>query len=175
SVLGSRGASGISRVVNPVSCAILPAHRLNLQSFHESLKHPSASTRQAARGAPVDTPILPATAPSVAPAAVRSAHPMTPLRDVCGVHGLRDLATRLAELEQWIGHELRDFERELAAVPRGVRAVQAAAHHLLDLGGKHLRPMCVALAAKIGDGFGPRARQLAVAVELVHTATLLHD
>jgi octaprenyl-diphosphate synthase len=53
--------------------------------------------------------------------------------------------------------------------------VQAAAHHLLDLGGKHLRPMCVALAAKCGAGFGPSARQLAIAVELVHTATLLHD
>jgi octaprenyl-diphosphate synthase len=60
-------------------------------------------------------------------------------------------------------------------VPRGVTAVQAAAHHLLDLGGKHLRPMCVALAAKCGAGFGPTARQLAIAVELVHTATLLHD
>ena len=56
-----------------------------------------------------------------------------------------------------------------------MRAVQAAAHHLLDLGGKHLRPMCVALAAKCGAGFGDGARQLAIAVELVHTATLLHD
>ncbi len=89
--------------------------------------------------------------------------------------GPRDLAGRLTELDRWIASELRDFEADLALVPRGVRAVQAAAHHLLDLGGKHLRPMCVALAAKVGTGFGPAARQLAVAVELVHTATLLHD
>jgi octaprenyl-diphosphate synthase len=82
---------------------------------------------------------------------------------------------RLADLDRWIGGELRDFDAELAVVPRGVTAVQAAAHHLLDLGGKHLRPMCVALAAKCGAGFGPTARQLAIAVELVHTATLLHD
>ena len=102
-------------------------------------------------------------------------HPLAQLRDVCGAHDLRDLASRLGELERWIGSELRDFEGELAAVPHGVRAVQAAARHLLDLGGKHLRPMCVALAAKVGTGFGPEARQLAVAVELVHTATLLHD
>ena len=101
--------------------------------------------------------------------------PLGQLRDVCNVHGARDLATRLGELDRWIGAELKDFERELAAVPRGVRAVQAAAHHLLDLGGKHLRPMCVALAAKVGTGFGAEGRQLAVAVELVHTATLLHD
>ena len=53
--------------------------------------------------------------------------------------------------------------------------VQQAAHHLLDLRGKHLRPLCVALASRFGEGFTPRARGLAVAVELVHSATLLHD
>jgi octaprenyl-diphosphate synthase len=93
----------------------------------------------------------------------------------CDRNGLPDLSTRLAELEAWVRGELKDFEAELAVVPRGARAVQRAAHHLLDLGGKHLRPMCVALASKLGSGFGPAARQLAVAVELVHTATLLHD
>ncbi|MCA9675264.1 MAG: polyprenyl synthetase family protein, partial [Myxococcales bacterium] len=89
--------------------------------------------------------------------------------------GLADLGARLVDLDGWVRTELVDFERELEAVPRGARAVQQAAHHLLDLGGKHLRPMCVVLASKFGDGFGPAARQLALAVELVHTATLLHD
>lgn len=97
------------------------------------------------------------------------------LGDVCRDRGLPDLATRLVSLNQWIESDLRGFEEELAVIPRGARAVQKAAHHLLDLGGKHLRPMCVALASKLGAGFGPAGRQLAVAVELVHTATLLHD
>ena len=97
------------------------------------------------------------------------------LAAVAGRQGLHPLAARLTELDRWIAGELRDLEADLATVPRGVRAVQAAAHHLLDLGGKHLRPMCVALAAKVGGGFDARARQLAVAVELIHTATLLHD
>ena len=97
------------------------------------------------------------------------------LAAVAGRRGLPELAGRLLELERWVAQELRDFEGELATIPRGVRAVQQAAHHLLDLGGKHLRPMCVALAAKVGDGFGDSARKLAVAVELVHSATLLHD
>ncbi|MBK7071421.1 MAG: polyprenyl synthetase family protein [Myxococcales bacterium] len=101
--------------------------------------------------------------------------PVTQLAGVCADRGVPDLAHRLLELDRWIAGELRDFDRALATVPRGVRAVQAAAHHLLDLGGKHLRPMCVALAAKCGTGFDDRARQLAIAVELVHTATLLHD
>ena len=97
------------------------------------------------------------------------------LAAVAGRRGLPDLAARLVDLDRWLAAELRDFEDELSAVPRGARAVQRAAHHLLDLRGKHLRPMCVALAAKVGAGFGPAARQLAVAVELVHAATLLHD
>jgi octaprenyl-diphosphate synthase len=78
-------------------------------------------------------------------------------------------------IETWVRHELHDVERALATVPRGERIIQRAAHHLLDLRGKHLRPMCVALASKVGTGFDARARELAVAVELVHTATLLHD
>jgi octaprenyl-diphosphate synthase len=98
------------------------------------------------------------------------------LQGVAAARGASELAQRLGELDRWIGAELRDFDSALATVPRGVRAVQAAAHHLLDLGGKHLRPMCVALASRsAAAGFDDRARQLAIAVELVHTATLLHD
>lgn len=97
------------------------------------------------------------------------------LGGVCRDRGLGELASRLLELDAWVRAELREFEHELRTVPDGARAVQRAAHHLLDLGGKHLRPMCVVLASKVGGGFGPDARQLALAVELVHTATLLHD
>lgn len=94
---------------------------------------------------------------------------------VCRDRGLPDLAVRLGALQTWIHDELRAFEAELDTLPKGQRAVQQAARHLLDLGGKHLRPMCVALAAKLGTGFDERGRHLAMAVELVHTATLLHD
>ena len=97
------------------------------------------------------------------------------LGHVCEDRGLPGLASELGALGDWVGDELAGFEEELAALPRGERVVQKTAHHLLDLGGKHLRPMCVALAAKVGSGFDPAARQLAIAVELVHSATLLHD
>jgi len=89
--------------------------------------------------------------------------------------GVPMLGERLAVLDRWVRDDLVEFESEIAAIPRGERVIHAAAHHLLELRGKHLRPLCVALASRFGDGFTPRARGLAVAVELVHSATLLHD
>lgn len=70
---------------------------------------------------------------------------------------------------------MKRFEAELARIPRGSSAARRCVHHLVDLGGKHLRPACVALAAKLGNGFGEKACDLAVAVELIHSASLLHD
>lgn len=86
-----------------------------------------------------------------------------------------DLGQRLAALDRWVRADLIEFEAELATLDRGAHVVGKAAHHLLDLRGKHVRPTCVALASRFGSGFTPQARTLAVAVELVHTATLLHD
>jgi octaprenyl-diphosphate synthase len=97
------------------------------------------------------------------------------LANASGARGAVDLRQRLANLGRWVRQDLVEFEAELAVLPRGARVVQSAAHHLLDLRGKHLRPLCVALASRFGEGFTDRARGLAVAVELVHTATLLHD
>lgn len=97
------------------------------------------------------------------------------LAQVSTARGAPALGERLADLDRWMRDDLRAFERELAAVPHGTCVVHAAAHHLLDLRGKYLRPLCVALASRFGDGFTAAGRGLAVAVELVHSATLLHD
>jgi octaprenyl-diphosphate synthase len=97
------------------------------------------------------------------------------LSHVSAVRGAPSLAERLAQLDQRVRADLAAFERELDVLPRGTRLVHHAAHHLLDLRGKHLRPLCVALTSRFGAGFTERARSLAVAVELVHSATLLHD
>src|SRR5512146_2730641 len=107
--------------------------------------------------------------------AVQSPVVLDRLANVSIARGAPDLGQRLAALDRWVRADLVDFEAELAVLPRGARVVQEAAHHLLDLRGKHLRPTCVALATRFGSGFLPRARGLAVAVELVHTATLLDD
>ena len=94
---------------------------------------------------------------------------------VCAERGLRRVGDRLLELEQWIAADLAAFESHYADLPRGTTDAHRCAHHLLDLGGKHLRPVCVVLGAKLGAGFGAAARELAVAIELIHNASLLHD
>ena len=106
---------------------------------------------------------------------------MDRLSSLCRDRGLAGLAARLGELSALAGGDLAAVEAALAAAETdrwrgGARPmVVRAAAHLLDLGGKRLRPLCVALAARCGEGFGAEARELAVAVELVHSATLLHD
>src|SRR5262249_38017531 len=100
---------------------------------------------------------------------------MARLGELCQLRGLPGLADRLQLLGEIAGEDLMWCEAELEALPRYQSPVFSSATHLLDLGGKRLRPLCVALAARAGIGFGPAARELAVAVELVHSATLLHD
>lgn len=97
------------------------------------------------------------------------------LSSIANRNGLLDLAGRLQSLWQWIEDELTSFEKEMAQFPMGSSRIEEAAHHLLDMGGKHLRPLCLAVAAKSGTGFDKRGSDLALAVEFVHSATLLHD
>jgi octaprenyl-diphosphate synthase len=89
--------------------------------------------------------------------------------------GLEELSRRLHDTGALAASDLLGVEQALQALGSDGTAVTASATHLLALTGKRLRPLCVALAARMGRGFGPAARSLAVAVELVHAATLLHD
>jgi len=47
--------------------------------------------------------------------------------------------------------------------------------HLLESGGKRMRPALVMLAAQLCGYTGSRSVQVGAAIELLHTATLLHD
>ncbi len=97
------------------------------------------------------------------------------LQRVCSSHGLDSLGTHLGELAELVRWDMAEVEEALKNVRGGERDVQKAAHHLLATGGKRLRPICVALAARMGSGFDATARELGVSVELIHCATLLHD
>jgi octaprenyl-diphosphate synthase len=56
-----------------------------------------------------------------------------------------------------------------------VELIPQLAHHLIDSGGKRLRPMLTIAAAKLCGYEGGGHVRLAAAVEFMHTATLLHD
>lgn len=112
-------------------------------------------------------------------AAPAPSNPLSQLAGVSADHGTADLAERLSALDAWMRDDIATVHRAVQAL-RGQaatheRAVANAAAGLLGTGGKYLRPVCVALAAKVGSGFGAQAQTLAVAVEMVHNATLLHD
>src|SRR5262249_53644386 len=94
---------------------------------------------------------------------------------VCAGRGLDALAQQLSELSDLAGDDLSSIEQALQALPQQPSLVARSAGHLLALSGKRLRPLCVALAARAGSGFSADARNLAVAAELVHSATLLYD
>jgi len=53
--------------------------------------------------------------------------------------------------------------------------IPAVGEHVLDSGGKRMRPALLLLAARLCGYEGPRAIQISAAIELLHTATLLHD
>jgi octaprenyl-diphosphate synthase len=99
------------------------------------------------------------------------------LQATAAARGLPALADHLAALADLVGSDLAWCETALRQLDElgTPTAVARSARHLLELGGKRLRPLCVALAARAGHGFGAAAAALALAVELVHSATLLHD
>jgi octaprenyl-diphosphate synthase len=71
----------------------------------------------------------------------------------------------LAAVEAEIGHELH------SPVP----LIEEMGGYIAAAGGKRLRPILLLLAARLADYRGPRAIRLACVVELLHTATLIHD
>ena len=73
---------------------------------------------------------------------------------------------------------------ELEAVNQTIRTRMASEHapripelsaHLIEAGGKRLRPVLTLAAAKMFGYQGDHQIRLAAAVEFIHTATLLHD
>lgn len=102
------------------------------------------------------------------------------LAAVCTDSGLEQLAQDLFDLSSFVGADMEAFEARFSAQLREVgdkedTQIHAAARHLLRVDGKRLRPLSVILSAKAGSGYDKRVGDLAIAVELVHIATLLHD
>jgi octaprenyl-diphosphate synthase len=83
---------------------------------------------------------------------------------------------RLAEVAALFADDLAWVEAELGrAAHAGPAPGVDAARHLVERGGKRLRPLALLLSAACFGRIPAAARELAVVAELVHSATLLHD
>lgn len=101
---------------------------------------------------------------------------LEPLARVTRREGLQPLAQHFDAIRDWLAVDLGDLERELDLVGGGQDGLaMRSAAWLLNRPGKRIRPLCVLLAARLGPRPAPGMRDLAVACELAHAATLLHD
>lgn len=76
-----------------------------------------------------------------------------------------ELEEELQEVERRIVHQASLFDP----------GAEAYVRYALEGGGKRLRPALVLLAGKVAGGWSEGMRDLAVIVELVHVASLIHD
>ncbi|WP_339227973.1 heptaprenyl diphosphate synthase component II [Oceanobacillus sp. FSL K6-2867] len=73
----------------------------------------------------------------------------------------------------------KDLDRIESALHKSIQAehpvLRNASVALLDAGGKRIRPVFVLLAGQIGNYDAERIQKVAVSLELIHMATLVHD
>lgn len=82
----------------------------------------------------------------------------------------------LKEISLPVQDELKEFQSIFRkAMKSDVQLVDIIARYILKQKGKKIRPMLVLLSAMAGGGINERSYRGAVLVELLHTATLVHD
>ncbi len=79
-------------------------------------------------------------------------------------------------IEKWeeyraVNEALNKFVKEVNAIPK----VKKALKYIIRAGGKRTRPIIVLLSSKLCGGDWDRVMNVALAVELIHTASLAHD
>lgn len=82
----------------------------------------------------------------------------------------------LSDISQPIKSELEEFEQLFKkSMKSNVGLVDLIAKYIIRQKGKKIRPLLVLLSAKLSGGITERSYRGAVLVELLHTATLVHD
>ena len=83
---------------------------------------------------------------------------------------------KLPVLYKIFKQDIQLIEKELkSSIQARSRLLQNASVHTLKAGGKRIRPVFVLLTAKFGDYDIERIKYPAVALELIHSASLVHD
>ena len=95
---------------------------------------------------------------------------------VIALEGARSAPENLKPLLDLVADDMEAINRIiLDKAVSEVELIPELAHHLIDSGGKRLRPMLTLAASKLCDYPGKGHIRVAAAVEFMHTATLLHD
>lgn len=82
----------------------------------------------------------------------------------------------LLEYTRPIQPDLEEFDRKLADHLQGDSPlITSIARHLLKTRGKRIRPAFVFLSSRASQNFTEHSVDASLAIELIHTATLLHD
>ena len=83
---------------------------------------------------------------------------------------------KLLPVQQLVAADMTEVNRLIVArMESRVSLIPELAGHLINAGGKRVRPMLTLIAANLCGYQGTRHHGLAAAVEFIHTATLLHD
>ncbi len=83
--------------------------------------------------------------------------------------------THLNEISELLGESLPALEASVRLAAEGPSPLSEAAKYLLLAGGKRVRPLSTLLVTHACGGAPARAVPLAAAIEVIHSATLLHD
>lgn len=87
-----------------------------------------------------------------------------------------DFGSAVAGLKSLLADDLNEVsETILGAMRSQIPMIEEIAGHLINAGGKRLRPLLTLAAARLCGYRGEGHVKLAAAVELIHGATLLHD
>jgi len=86
------------------------------------------------------------------------------------------LKSQLSEISQPIKSELENFNQIFRDLLRSkVGLLDLVTRYIIRQKGKKIRPLLVLLSTKVCGGISERSYRGAVLVELLHTATLIHD
>ncbi|GAB4327944.1 MAG: polyprenyl synthetase family protein [Bacteroidales bacterium] len=84
--------------------------------------------------------------------------------------------TSLEEIRKPVNEPLAKFEKHFRqAMKSDVPLLNIITRYILKRKGKQMRPMFVFLSAELAGGITPRTYTAASLIELLHTATLVHD
>src|SRR4029079_1487717 len=103
-------------------------------------------------------------------------HGKMPLGQVISFDAARSAPESLQPLLYIVSGDMEAINRIiLDKAVSDVELIPELAHHLIDSGGKRLRPMLALAACKLCGYSGTGHIRVASAIEFMHTATLLHD